>query len=248
MPMAQERRHVLCKGKGEGVIFPNAINRIKQDDREQYAHIVKSIHDYGFIPTKAIIVDAQRVILDGHHRYFAALECDAEFHYLVNSTTSFLEEIAINSLQKAWTLENFMNAYADAEYADYIVFRKFMEEYKFPVSTCIALMSNGERANILLSMFKLGTFKIKDLKFATRVANHVFEFSDYFPSFYKHREFIYAIMDIMNNAAYKPKRMISKIAYQSGKVKQQVHKKTYLQALEEVYNFKAQPDDKIRFT
>ena len=74
--------------------------------------IKNSITQVGFIKQRAILVNKDNIIIDGHHRFLALKELNMPIIYEVEREISQKEMILLNSCQRTWTLEDFIRLYA----------------------------------------------------------------------------------------------------------------------------------------
>lgn len=127
--------------------------------------IIESIKTYGDLGT-AIIVNEKYEIVDGQHRYDARKELGLPIFYEIKVGFGIKECIAMNTSSLNWSLEDYINCYAEYGYKDYILLREIESEYsnKLPKALIRSIVS-GTFASIPNSKIKKGVFECKTEEF-----------------------------------------------------------------------------------
>jgi hypothetical protein len=208
--------------------------------------LIKSIEDNGYL-FGIIVVNGAFEIIDGQHRFKACKQLDIPFYYVIKKNYGLDEVHTLNQLTKNWTMDQFMNSYADMGYREYQMYKFFKEKYNFGHAECMSLLSGSTYrvAGPAVKKFKHGFFKVTNLTGATNIAEHVYEFAPYYEGF-RRRCFIFALTRMSKVKDYDRKQMIQKVKFQSAKLIDQVSTKDYLLVLEKIYNFKSR-NGYIRF-
>lgn len=107
-------------------------------NRPHVENIKESILKNGYLRQKPILTDKFGNIIDGQHRYIACEELGVvpEIQVLDGDVHELM--IDLNTTQKSWTLDDYINYYAQKGYDSYIWLQEFCA--KFQVSPTIALI------------------------------------------------------------------------------------------------------------
>lgn len=90
--------------------------------------IMESINTYGDTKTP-IIVNERLEVIDGQHTLEAKKQLGLPIQYVVRPGCGIEACIACNSAAKNWSLENFINCYAEYGRKDYVVLRSLEADY-----------------------------------------------------------------------------------------------------------------------
>lgn len=129
---------------------------------------------YGYIQSMPIIVNEDGEIIDGQHRYLAAKELNIEAPIVIEKQTGALDFIpVINSSQLKWTVDNYVDYFANKGYPDFIALRQLCKAKNIKTTVAFAVINNGtciDRSGVAISAMykkahpiKSGTFKFPDL-------------------------------------------------------------------------------------
>ena len=144
----------------------------------------------------------------------------------------------LNTINKNWTLDDYMNSYCNKGLPEYIQYRDFKNRYKFQHKECITLLreyKNSPNGDVLYN-FKQGKFKIKSLEYAEYNAQIILSYEKYYDGV-RRRSFVLAILDCLKRLDFKHKTLLTKMSYQSAKILHQTCKEDYLRSIEKIYNF-----------
>lgn len=216
------------------------------------AHVKKlklSIHQFDLkIP---IIVNEKMQVVDGQHRLQARKELGLPVFYITISGLGLRETQRVNSAAKNWTDKDFLDSFVQQNYGHYKTYKKFRETYQFGHSDTISLLSGKGTTTGGTSMnqeFKDGDFSVSpaNLQQATDWAEKIYQIEPYYKGF-KRRCFIAALITCFKHEQYDHEDFIAKLSYQSSKLVDCTNVQQYLRIIDEIYNFKRKPEDKIRF-
>jgi hypothetical protein len=110
-----------------------------------------------------ILVNENFYIVDGQHRFYAAMNLGLPIYFIVKKGLSIEAARHLNTTQKGWTILDFAKSYADSGRKDYIDFLRV--HAKFPrinVSLTI-LCLQGRSVHRGDSDFRRGEFKVNDM-------------------------------------------------------------------------------------
>ena len=98
------------KTKDHSIFRPHPLNR--QIDHKNVERLIKSIGAKNLLHSVPILVDAKMRVIDGNHRLEAAKRLELEVYYQVIEDADAEDMILLNSAQKKWSREDFVNFYA----------------------------------------------------------------------------------------------------------------------------------------
>lgn len=227
-------------GKVEGNRFVNS------------AHVKKLKISINQIDLKIpIIVNEKMQVVDGQHRLQARKELNLPVYYIIVDGLGLRETQRVNSAAKNWNDKDFLDSFVQQNYAHYKVYKKFRETYQFGHSDTLAMLSGRGAASGGTNTnhdFKEGEFSVSpyNLEQATGWAEKIYQIEPYYKGF-KRRCFIAAMITCFRHEQYNHEDFIAKLAYQSSKLVDCTTVQQYLRIIDEIYNFKRKPEDKIRF-
>ena len=204
----------------------------------------------GFLDGFPVVVDSQMNIIDGQHRFEAAKRISIPVKYvMVNaSCKKGIEMIPfINSTQKKWGVGEYLEYWCNIGLNTYKTLRDFQNYFKYPVDTCIMLLSGRADRDEIRTTFRNGDLSIVDLEGATQIAKQMLDFRTYY-SFFNHALFMRALVIMMRNQNYNHKKMLSKLENYHKKVTKSTQIREYLLDLEIMYNFNDKKTESVSFT
>ena len=121
--------------------------------------IIESVKDVGRLEIP-IIVNEKFEIIDGQNRFDAFVQLGMSIIYRICEGYGIKECVKMNSISVNWGLEDYINCYAEYGYEDFIILRKFENEYsgKLPKAV-IRQVAAGKIASIPNKEIRNGTFK-----------------------------------------------------------------------------------------
>lgn len=97
-------------------------------DPKRKAALIKSITVNGWL-CNPIMVNEHYQIIDGQGRFEALKALEMPIEFVIQDGASIVEVVALNVNAKNWTLEDYIDCYADLEIRDYISLRQTMDLY-----------------------------------------------------------------------------------------------------------------------
>lgn len=198
-----------------------------------------------------IVVNEKMEVVDGQHRLQARKELGLPVFYIMISGLGLRETQRVNSAAKNWNDKDFLDSFVKQNYGHYKTYKKFRETYQFGHSDTLSILSGrgvtggGTNSN---SEFRDGEFSVSpdNLAKATDWAEKIYQIEPFYDGF-KRRSFISAMITCFKHEQYNHDDFIAKLAYQSSKLVHCTNSIQYLRIIDEIYNFKRKPEDKIRF-
>lgn len=176
-------------------------------------------------------------IIDGQHRFEARkqLKLPIEYYYVIGYS---VKEIKIyNMNMKNWIKKDYLDAFCDLEYPDYLEFRKLMDLFpEFGITIIEKMFMHGfENKDYKPKMFEKGEFKIYDYQSAKEIAEKVKMFSPYYDGYIK-RTFVYAVLAALNHKRYDHQKMIERVKINPLQIHDCFSKAQYKDMIEKIYN------------
>ena len=194
-----------------------------------------------------IVVNDKMQVIDGQHRLKARQELGFPVFYIIVNGLGLSETQRANSCAKNWNDKDYLDSYVQQNFSHYKSYKKFRETYQFGHSETLAILSGKNAAGGNNSKeFREGEFSVSDLERATEWAEKIYQIEPYYKGF-KRRSFLSAIIRCFKHDQYVHEDFISKLSYQSSKLVDCTSADQYLRIIDEIYNFKRKPEDKIRF-
>lgn len=194
-----------------------------------------------------MVVDKSNTILDGQHRFEAAkrLEYPVYFKYSDSLTIDNIVDVQINA---GWKTTDYVHAFIKQGKQDYVVLSRFMNRYKMTASVATSLLvGTAQTSGLKKNGFYNGTFKVKDETKAHEQAKVIYEIGTVLFSLQTNAAFCSAVVKIMQHPDFSEKRMMEQLKKYSSIFHRQVSQLAYIRALEELYNYRAYKENKIRF-
>tara|TARA_R110001592_G_C12826955_1_gene719547 strand:- start:37 stop:717 length:681 start_codon:yes stop_codon:yes gene_type:complete len=177
-------------------------------DRPMVNKIKRSMQKWGVITCITILKNKKKyLIVDGQHRYTAAMESGLTIPAIVIPKDSIKVIIDLNTIQRSWSLENYADYFcADKKLAfNYNILKAFKEESGLNYTSAVRICSKGG-----LPQFKRGALVLDNMEFAEKFISYLNDISEYVP-FAKNARFIDGFIRIVQNDNYSHVRMLKKL-------------------------------------
>ncbi len=226
------------------------------------SHVAKlciSMREYGFLPEMPVHVvideDGQFIITDGQHRFTAAESLGLEVGYLVKESTSVTRDImVINTFSRAWKDNDYLHHFVAQEYPSYEHLQGFIAEHKIPLFIGMRLLNDeGRKDKLIMGEFREGKFTSSD---RTRLAaaetmrriNEIRFVHERITKLAHDRAFMYGLLNLLRHPHYVHSRFTKNVAANIRGVVKCSNVTTYMEMFEEIYNFRLQAANRVRFT
>jgi hypothetical protein len=201
--------------------------------------IVESIKNIGQL-IAPIIVNEKFEVIDGQNRFEAYKKLELPVYYIIAEGYGISECVAMNSVSKNWTTDDYINSHAELGNRNYQILKDFIGEFKSTISKkCITATLAGRVEYYEVSKVRSGEFTV-----GPKGADYYYDMLTYMSKFdisnikgksdYIHKVigYCYNTPEIDNN---KLLTFYQKYSYQIESV---VNTKQASEALERVYNYK----------
>ena len=201
--------------------------------------IVESIKNIGQL-IAPIIINEKFEIIDGQNRFEAYKKLELPVYYVIAEGYGISECVAMNSVSKNWTTDDYINSYAELGHRDYQILRDFIGKFKSIISRkCITATLAGRIEYYAIAKVRSGDFKVgpKGADYYYDMLNYMSKFdiskikgkSDYI---HKVIGYCYNTPEIDNNKLFT---FYQNYSYQIESV---INTKQASEAIERVYNYK----------
>lgn len=211
-----------------------------------------------------IIVNSRFQIIDGQHRFNAAKELGLPINYIICPDYKLKEVQLLNTNSKNWKREDYLNAFCDLGYEQYIVFRKFKKLYpEHGIDNCMSLLSNragtianiqskefitetNKQGKIVNRVFEEGEFKIEDYDNACNMADKIRMIKPYYAN-YSRRVFVLAMIGMFKNKEYNHERFVAKLKSCPIPLENRINVTQQKLLIEEIYNYRSRDKVSLRY-
>lgn len=132
-------------------------------DENHIKHLIHRLEMYDDLYLHPIIVNSEMEIIDGQHRFEAAKRLDRPVYYLIDDNYDPFKVISINTSQKGWLFEDYLNYWVSFGKEDYIKVASLQKKCGFRLrNTFLWLLSSDPSKDKDTSfLFKNGLYKYK---------------------------------------------------------------------------------------
>jgi hypothetical protein len=235
---------------GNRHIFKLHVNRLKESFKTAYL-------------LSPIIVNQNYEIIDGQHRYEAAKLLNLPINFIICNDYGLKEVQILNTNMKNWKKEDYLNAYCDLKYPEYLVFRNFMRKYKdFGIKVCEIILTNrssqtqGTDTNREFSESKSGRYTIKyfeegdlliqDINKSIKEAEKIMMIKPYYDGFNR-PAFVAAMHAIFKIPEYSHSKFIERLKSNPTRMQHCSNITQYKLLIEDIYNFRTREKVSLRY-
>lgn len=196
---------------------------------------------FPYCPVIVCEVDGKLNIIDGQHRFEAAMSLDHPIHYVVAENISIRDIARMNNNTDKWKSSDFLQCYIKLGMSDYVTLKAFIEKYSINYAPALSLLANGSAmmGTGLADKFKNGEFKVNHYERATKIMDLTLKlFSRY--KFCRDRNLIEAVARLMDKDLWELDRMEEKLQKHPHMMDQCGNAKNYILLIEQIYNMSAQ--------
>jgi hypothetical protein len=197
-----------------------------------------------------IIVNDNYEIIDGQHRFEAAKHLSLPVYYFKVPSYGVKEVQILNTNQKNWSTDDYVQGYVDMGKFDYSVYRDFRNEYGFPVTQTMEILrgkkgGGNDRHNVIIE-FRNGDFKVKDINKAKQVFDNINSLKHFYEG-YRRTSFVAAMMTLLSKESFSINEFLNKLNIQKTKLVDCTNVTNYIILIEEIYNYKRREKVNLRF-
>jgi hypothetical protein len=212
-----------------------------------------------------IIVNEHYQIIDGQHRYTVCKKLSLPIYYLVVEGYGLDEVQILNTNSSNWKKTDYLNAYCDLRYPEYLKFRRFMQQYQdFGFQACEMLLSHktmsrkGEskkefvtetnsRGYVGFRTFEEGEFTCVNYEKSCEMADNIMMIKQIAPTVLNRKAFIAALIQLFRNENFDWSEFMNKLQQQPLALVECVNVTQYKSLIEEIYNWKRKNKVNLRY-
>lgn len=178
----------------------------------------------------------------GHHRLSAAKDLGIPVYFVVSDDNATIQEL--ENATNPWTMKDYLTSYVRQGRPEYIEVYKYVEETGISLGNAISLIAGEEAmSRNKTEQFRNGNFKPGNPVHADKVKDIVLFMKSKNIGFASHSLFVGALSKIIFVHEFDPERFKKKVAVHKSIFEKQPDIKSYLDAIEAVYN--RQSKDKL---
>jgi hypothetical protein len=208
-----------------------------------------------------ITVNEKHEIIDGQHRFKAAMELGLPINFIIAKGYSLPEIQKLNTNTKPWGKKEFLHSFSESGYSEYQKMVKFMQDFPdFSLSTAEALLTNNSKGannkkeivlsdgtRVKLRLFDIGLFEVDDLDLAYNNAQKLMQIKPYYDG-YRKTYFAGAMIRVFRNPEYDHQQMIARFKSNPGMMEDRSNIDDYLIIIEDLYNFRSRHKVSLRYS
>ena len=212
------------------------------------ADLAASIKESGQI--HAIVVNDKFEIIDGQNRFKACKLLGVPVMYIISKSASIKDVILMNNTQVGWKMKDYLRCFSNKKHnnhTEYVQVKSFMEEYKLNFSIALYLLSDAKGDSYGKGAFKKGTFKIKNMTKAKRMADVLVKIKAFAPDLVMIMRFCMAYFKLSELDRFDVDTSIAQLKKYRRKIDGAISYEDYLQRVKDTYNYRLLKNNKISF-
>ena len=217
----------------------------------QHKKLRESMREFGFLPSFPLMVREvgnRLVIIDGQHRFTFAKEFGLAVYFVVVDTK--LDIARLNGTQRSWGVKDHASRWAKdvtcPQHADYQEAIDFAERYGVTLSFAFAMLAGTIVFKNIETQFHGGTFKVKNRELANRVGE-TYRSMVAIRRFLHNGNFLAALWACSHVDYFDSARLIEKATRRPEMLTQYATRESYIEMLEEIYNFNQRTRAPLKF-
>lgn len=216
----------------------------RKTGRRYVERLKVSLSEKNLLDFRPILVNKNYEIIDGQNRKIAAQELGLPIPYIIADNLDLTDVQRLNQNSKNWSGHDYLDSWCALENEEYVAVKKFYDKWGLGLRESTCLLSGNAHAGHY-TKFKTGTFKIKNLAAAEKVASMIYDFEPYYDGF-KRRNFVYAVNKLCKHPKYNHRRMMKKVKLQPRKLVHCSKTDDYVSLLIEIHDYFTKKADRIR--
>lgn len=212
-----------------------------------------------------IIVNEFYQIIDGQHRYTVCKKLELPIHYIIIEGYGLDEVQILNTNSSNWKKIDYLSAYCDLKYPEYLKFRRFMQTYPdFGFQACEMLLSHktinrkqisdkesststNPKGLVFMRTFEEGEFYCVDYDFSCGMAEKILKLKQFNPGVINRKTFVSAVLQLVRNEDFDFDELLSKLTQQPTALVECINVSQYKSLIEDIYNWKRKNKVNLRF-
>lgn len=218
-------------------------------NQKNLQRIKESLSKRNLLKYKPILVNENWEILDGQHRFEAAVQMNKEVYYEVIPDANSEDIFHLNINQKPWGAPDYFKYFCSKNYEEYMKLYIFMEERNVTLKTALLLLTSDRGAEPYY-IFKRGQFKFpppdemvkinETLDQMQEIVGYIKDKTMGNKSYLNRATFIYSLIKFLSIPNLKFDIFRKKLEMKLSRIHACTLAKDYLQMFKDVYNYKNQ--------
>ena len=218
------------------------VNRLKESFRTAYL-------------LSPILINQRNEIIDGQHRFEAAKALGLPINFIIVNDYGLKEVQLLNTNTKNWGKEDYLQAYCDLGYPEYLKMRKFMRRFpEFGIAACEMMLidrSNGKSGTIegmrcRIKYFEEGNLEIPNYDYSCEIAEKIMQLKPYYDGFNR-QVFVRAMCGVFKVAKYNHTVFLQRLDAQPNALQHCATVLQYRLMIEDKYNYRSHNKVSLRF-
>lgn len=212
-----------------------------------------------------IIVNEKFEIIDGQHRFEAAKQIGVPVNFLIAPNYGLKEVQMLNENMKNWKKEDYLNAYCDLKYPEYLKFRNFMRRFsEFGMAACETILTDrltggimstsdkdlisetNKRGSFTVRYFQEGELEIPNYEKSVENAEKIIMVRPYYDGFNR-PTFVRAMIGIFKIEYYSHAKLLERLNANPTALQHCTNVTQYKLLIEDIYNFRSRDKVSLRF-
>jgi len=211
-----------------------------------------------------IIVNDKYQIIDGQHRFEAAKKNGLPINFFIAPNYGLNEVQTLNQNMKNWKKEDYLSAYCDLGYPQYLKFKEFMNLYPdFGIAACETILTNKSQNNFkkyskelmsesnntgcyMLKYFQEGELYIPNYDLSLEIAEKIMMVKPYYDG-YNRNTFVKAMIAIFKVEYYNHAKFLNRLKSNPSSMEHCSNVTQYKLLIEDIYNFRSREKVSLRY-
>jgi len=212
-------------------------------DLPHIAYVKSLILKNGWWSWELLTVSSKYVVYDGQHRIWALREIKQETGQVYEISFQIDDSITINDIRiknssgSKWKPSDYIYSNAKRGNKDYEFIQSIIQNFHFPATSVIALISESSQTKITLDIFRDGNIEIIDKQIVYQYACWIDSISSYF-KYYKSKRFIKAMIFFFGKIDFNMVEFLHKLSMYRNMLYPVTTSDEYKKLIQDIYNYK----------
>lgn len=210
-----------------------------------------------------IIVNQDYEVIDGQHRLEAAKQLELPVNFIICNDYGLQEVQLLNSNTSNWKKVDYLNAFCDLGYPEYLKFKIFMDSYPdFGIAASEAILTgllSGTKSgsvskdiatnasgSMAVKYFENGDLEIPDFKLSKILAQKILQIQPFYDGFNR-ASFVRAMLGVLRNENYDHDVFINRLKMQPNALYHCSNVGQYKQLIEDIFNYRSRSKVSLKF-
>ena len=222
-------------------------------NRSHLLKLIKSMKEEYHADACPMTCNEKFEIIDGQHRYKAAMELELPVYYLIKEGLTIKQAVQMNINSKNWKDWDYQKHYSEEGNPDYKRYKLFRTEFEFGHNPTLKILADctGD-GGTLGEMFREGALEIKNWEVAKTKARMISQAKTVYAGGWKKQAFVTIMMKLFEYDGYDHEKFIKKLNQNKyDKIRELrvagTNRNALIKAIEDIYNQNASVSQIVRF-